>query len=97
MWPGVPFTLRVTSENATSNASSSPGLIVAKTIILAGIGSLPFDVDHEVVDSHSPGFAKLPQRRGQLILLRAALETAERVPALPITRDDEAARVVGVT
>src|SRR5438105_1941729 len=37
MWPGVPFTFRVTSVNAASKPASVPGLICANTITRVGI------------------------------------------------------------
>src|SRR5947209_5967079 len=96
MWPGVPFTLLVTSLKAASKASSSPGLIVANTIIRADIGFFSFDVDYEFLHHHVARLPKLAQRGGQIVLFRAALEAAERVPTLPVARDDKAARVVGI-
>src|SRR6266849_5492259 len=94
--PGVPFTLLVTSLKAASKASSSPGLIVANTIIRAGIGRLSFDVDYEFVHHHLARLAQLAQRGRQLVLLGTALEASEHLPALPVACDDEATGVVGI-
>jgi hypothetical protein len=53
MWPGVPFTLAVTSANACSNASRFSSLIFAKTITRAGIRLLAsFDVEQQVLNCH---------------------------------------------
>ncbi len=49
-----------------------------------------------LVHSHARRFAQVSKRRRQVVLLRAALELVERLPALPVARHHEAVGIVRV-
>src|SRR3954470_25049036 len=61
----------------------------SRTPSLVRAWGISFQVGYELVDGHGRRRAQLAQWRGEHVLLRTALELAERLGGLPVACDDE--------
>src|SRR5688572_30195652 len=95
MSPGTLFMRTRIAAKSRSNASSLPALIVAMTMTRVRIGT-SLEMEDDFVDGHTGRLSQRPQRCGEFVLCRAALESREGIAVDPVGHDHEAGGVARI-